>query len=297
MGGYLTPAYEASLLISGLLDDEVRALTAVPDFPIYHYTTCEALLGIIRSGVLRANSLDLMNDAAEIRFAASVFRSCLDRRAAVSSGRAFELLSAMQARMRAVLSIRNVYSVSFSKSLRDVGMWKLYAEQARGFAFSVSDMHSRNWADYPLRGALYECSYGERALAHLCAKVLEKAEELFQSILDSPRDDEFIRSVNPDLLGYDAASFAAEYLNAVGSFAPVFKPEAWHDEREFRRVFVRHPAEDNPSFLELDLSPRDGAFGIASIIAGPECRDEDMDRVRSALNWKGTHGTSLCRLT
>ena len=116
----------------------MQALTSAPDYPIYHYTACEALVSIIGSNVLRASSLDLMNDAPEIRLAASVFRACLDRRAAVSSGKALGLLSAMQTRMRAVLVIKNVYSVSFSRSLYDIGMWKLYADKGRGFAFSVS---------------------------------------------------------------------------------------------------------------------------------------------------------------
>ena len=153
-----------------------------------------------------------------------------------------------------------------------------------------------NWADYPLRGALYECGYGEKALTHLCTKVLEKAEELFESSLEALEDDEIVRSANTDIHSYDPASFAEEYLNGIGSFGPVFKPAAWQDKRQLRRVFVIYPVEENPRHLDLDLSPRDGAFGIASVIAGPGCADEDSYRVRSALNREGSYSTSLSRL-
>ena len=286
MGGYITPAQDASHRLTNFLAEEVKALLSDAPPYLYHYTSVSGMLGILRSGVLRAGSLHRMNDAAEVRFAASVFRACLDRRSArAKSSPPVELLTAMQARMMEPLSIPNVFSVSFSGEGDQQGMWSLYAERSRGFSFCIPIAHTLRWSHgYPF-GWIWKCHYGEATLTDFCNRALAKAEELFERVTAERRNDPFEHSANSGKDGTTASDFATEYMNWLGPFAAAFKPAIWADEAEWRMVAIEQP-DDPPQFIEFSLRDHDaeGKLAFAAVCAGPECREEDVQRVRRLLD-------------
>ncbi len=279
------------------LADEVKALLGdAPPF-LYHYTSASGMISIIESGVLRAGSLHRMNDMAEVRFAASVFRACLDRRCArTDSGGTAEILTAMQDRMREPVAITNIFSASFSSDGDEEGMWQLYASRGTGFSFCIPIGHGLRWSEGPPFGWFWRCHYGEETVTAFCNRALSKAEELFDRITAERKNAPYERVENPDGEGAATTDFANEYLNWIAPFAAAFKPGTWADEQEWRWVFVRHP-DDTPAFLELDLrnSRQEDKLAIAAICAGPQCNQESIDRVRSILDSNGLAGCPIHR--
>jgi hypothetical protein len=220
-----------------------------------------------------------MNDMAEFRFAASVFRGHLDRRFAVERPGAFlEVLAAMRRHMDQGLNLSNVYSVSFSSNGDEESMWRLYADRGAGFSFCIPFSHGlERWTkNYPW-GWICKCHYGEQPLAEFCNTALVKAEELFAKERNSS---------DPST----AEEFAQEFLNRIASFGPAFKPQIWANENEWRWVFVISP-EDKRPFLELPLQSQTSLdqLAISSICQGPECEIahiRNLQKLLSASNYK-----------
>ena len=283
LGGYLTPSQNAGMRFSNVISRQMRLLRKRSTGPLYHYTSYNSLISIIETGIFRAGSIKFLNDASEIRYAVSIFRACLDRKRARSTGKRLELLSAMQARMQVPLEIANVYSASFCDSPNQDDMWGLYGERGHGFAFSVSELHSRGWFEHPFNAELYKCQYSEDLLTKLCFKALNEAETMFEGTPLAPNDDTIEADLNPFGIGYDAASFANEYLDQLAHAAAAFKPRAWQSEREWRYVFVKYADESPPRFVELDISARDNTYGISAIYAGPECNLQKINEIRRLL--------------
>ena len=227
-----------------------------------------------------------MNDAAEVRYAASIFRACLDRRLSRATGSALELLLAMQSRMREPLTITNVFSSSFGADGDRSEMWDLYAQRGRGFSFSIPTSHGSKWTRPQRFGELWQCQYGEGQLADLCVRVLATAEKQFDAILAERMNWSEESNINPDKIGFSAPEFANEYLNEIAPFAAAFKPAVWQDEQEWRWVFVTYP-EDSPRHLNLDLSSNGQGLAIASVCAGPMSDPRSVEQVRAALDARG----------
>jgi len=294
---YITPAQEAGIELVDFLAEEAAILLGnAPPF-LYHYTSASGMQSIIESGLLRAGSLHRMNDFAEVRFAASVFRACLDRRCARTVGsKNFQLLKAMQGRMREPVSITNIFSASFSSDGDERGMWQLYADHGSGFSFCIPIRHGLSWSEGPPFGWLWRCHYGEETLTTFSNRALAKAEELFDQITVERATAEYENEWNPTGEGSTTTDFANEYLNRIAPFAAAFKPGVWADEQEWRWVFVRHPNE-SPAFLELnllDVTSKKKSV-IAAICAGPQCTERNIDHLRTVLDANGLTGCQIGR--
>ncbi len=236
---------------------------------LYHYTSALGIRAIISSGVLRAFNLGQMNDFAEGRYAASVMRAHIDRGYAVEPNpNASALLLAMRQQLTGI-NLTNVFALSFMRDGDEMGMWRLYADRGKGFSFAIRIAEALSWATSGHLGFLLKVSYDPKVLDEFCIRALTKIRVLYLADVAAA-------------LAPDPAHYANLFLENVAWFAPAFKPHVWHDEQEWRFIFVRAPTDhkklpDGRTYIELPLTPPSATDPrpITAMCGGPYCDFED----------------------
>jgi hypothetical protein len=224
---------------------------------LFHYTTIGGMRGILQSRTIRAGSLEKMNDTSEVRFAASIFRAVIDRRYATESDpEVITFLLAVRGHLRQPLDLSSVFALSLSVDRDEAGMWSLYADRGQGFSFCILTKDLIPWAGFSQRGWLWKCRYGEEETSRYCQKVLDEGISIY-------------RKHSRHASSFDLEAYAAMFVDKASYLAPVFKPKIWHDEQEWRWIFVRPDKKGHP-YIELPLYGDSGRICvIAAICAGP----------------------------
>lgn len=265
----MTVAPDAIARLNEYLADQLRSL-AGNDIPqsVYHYTSSQSMRAIISSGMLRAHNLAQMNDFAEGRYAASFMRAHIDRGSAIQPDQdAMALLGAMRQQLTRV-DLANVFALSFTSDGDEPGMWRLYADRGRGFSFAIPTRNALSWGGDGHKGMFASCIYKSGRLTRFCADALAKIQEIY------------LRDAGNGL-AVDPAEYAAMFLDNISWFAPVFKPDVWADEKEWRFIFARpqpeHKSSDGRHYIELPLAlpTTQNPQPITAICAGPDCDYED----------------------
>jgi hypothetical protein len=227
---------------------------------LYHYTSAAGMLGILESGKLRAHNIDHLNDKAEIRYAVSVMRAHVERARAVEPIEAVAELLAQIAKQLDSIDTSHVFIASFSAENDDRSLWRLYSDREKGFSFCIPTYKIEDWG-----GFLMKCQYDPAVLDRFCTGALETVRTCFI--------DDLRQGQAPDLERY-----AAEFLYDISYFAPMFKPHVWSDEKEWRILFLRPPAErkklpDGRSYIELPPKDR---MPIVALCAGGQCEQQSV---------------------
>jgi hypothetical protein len=101
----------------------------MPDKPAYHYTTLEALHGIILSRRFRLGNVFFMNDSMEVDWLFGLARQMMERR---DAKRFAPLLDRLRERR-----LRHIFCGCFSLKKDDLSQWRGYADDGRGVAIEV----------------------------------------------------------------------------------------------------------------------------------------------------------------
>lgn len=103
---------------------------------LYHYTSAQGLLGILRSKSLWLTDTRFLNDSAEIRFGLNFVLKALDNWEKIEEGDDFADCLASYLRgplMRQLL----LFVFSLSGNRDDLPQWRAYGNNARGFALGL----------------------------------------------------------------------------------------------------------------------------------------------------------------
>ena len=207
---------------TSLLDKVGRALTAAPidrPQPVFHFTDCDGLIGILTSKTLRASLAASLNDPSEVQYGVTRARELISRDAVtlkvLSSSRVSELLDG---------SLRwHVYVISFCADT-DTGLhWLHYGRSGLGMAIGFDSRLIEKEPFY-----LFPVLYREGEQDNLIKSIVE-------TIDDSLTESMGQVSTEPEraLLGDIAAELAANYLWMA---APRMKAPAFAAEREWRLI-------------------------------------------------------------
>ncbi|HEV7242721.1 MAG TPA: DUF2971 domain-containing protein [Thermoanaerobaculia bacterium] len=197
-----------------------------PDGPLYHYTTADALLNILRARSLWATNLLFTNDPTELSYAESLITRALDD--AISACRLSgdsqrcEWLDGFKLSTRRQLERNTWYSVSFCADGDLLPQWRSYGARGGGFAIGWSPVSVL--PDNPIRvGIEYEPK-----------RQRDVVDQTIRYHLDHVADHPDIAA--PDAL--DDLTFATGSLGVFFSmFLYGFKHRAFEQEREFRFVY------------------------------------------------------------
>jgi hypothetical protein len=119
-----------------LASDAQNTITA----PLYHYTNAAGLEGIINNQQIWFTSYTNLNDPSELTFGMSV-ASCLLKEIGAGSDGRIKIFCDMVTDLFTSQNMRSAFGffiASFSKDGDDLGQWRAYGDNGRGFALGLA---------------------------------------------------------------------------------------------------------------------------------------------------------------
>lgn len=258
-----------------------------PPALLYHYTTQQGLLGILRNKDIWATHTQYLNDTREFRHALDLVREELSaKRKEVTDRPAVEWLTFMEQALSMDLETVNVCVCSFSESGDALSQWRAYGSTSSGFAMGFAGPALKEVSsEY---GWLTPVIYDE-----------DKQRLLVRSLLDDVLQELLTGHIS--LKEAPPGGSLTSYLNR---YAPILKHKSFEEEREWRIItrplsckFERFDFREGSSmvipYFRLPLDKQD-QIGLREIVIGPTPHpDQSYRSVHSLLLKNGVNTSSF----
>lgn len=235
---------------------------------LYHYTSFEGLLGILRSQSLWATSLHYLNDTEEFRYGNDVIRREFRTVGKYIEAPAGEVLNTIANNMTR-RQFPHVFVFSLSKAGDQLSQWRGYCPAGAGVAIGFSrQLLERRAADQEFK--LAQCVYDAEAQRTLAV--------------------ELVRDTTQQAKAGEASveNIIIEAENKIMEIAPRLKNETFEEEVEWRlisRTFAHNDGHfrfrSNRTilipYLEFAMTTEGEPLIIGEIVVGPN-REPDLAR-------------------
>jgi len=231
-----------------IVDTFLTTLEAIPPPPIlYHYTNDVGLRGILESGRIWLTDILSLNDPSELSHGLSHAITILNGKAAngLPESKLFAADFEEMIRLGKVQKSGDYFICSFSSAGDDLGQWRAYADNGRGYALgfdanALEDAFIRQ-AGAPVQKA-FPVTYNDARLIEIHRNIIEK---MF-ALISLPRG----RDLGDDAIkGYMAELYTLISVHALHAGLH-FKHEAYANEQEYRFMQV-HPPGNQPLVTKL----------------------------------------------
>jgi hypothetical protein len=277
--------------------------------PLYHYTTACGLKGILESGQIWFTDYRHLNDPSElvhgINMAHSAAQTIMDD---LSQNEGNELPVSFLKLFVDMFQHSNFksklefYIASFSRARNDLGQWRAYADNGRGFAIGFAPIMfetKNHTTDCRLPEFLGPVIYLEDKVLDRQHAVLETAAAIYCETLNAHR--ELLRNKDIGILFMQV--FAREMIaqpliwNCLTS-----KHQAYEHEQEVRLVILGKPAKLWPhvttrcrgaEVVPYIKHPMPVRANIAEIVIGPAAPTDTARTLRVMVNSLGIDPTSM----
>lgn len=236
---------------------------------LFHYTKSTGLKGIIESGHLRLSDILGTNDPSEMRHGVQYALAALQQAAASGHKGARLFVWRFSEQLGGKIDeISRQFIACFTPCGDDLGQWRTYAENGKGFALGFDGPRlEAAFGHMPhLIGAfsmIYDNEALREAAEQIAAEVLHVAEFPVGKGYDGPTLTAFLRELS------------IQTSNAILYAAMYFKHPAYEMEREYRFEHVRAidsiegiVADGKRSFIEFDWRSYDRRL-LTHIVLGP----------------------------
>lgn len=267
---------------------ESAAKVAVPA-TLFHYTSSAGLKGIVESGRLRLSDIFGLNDPSEMRHGVQYALNALQRAAANGHKGAQLFAWRFSEQLGGKLEkISRQFVACFSPSGDDLGQWRAYADNGKGFALGLDGPRlEAAFGQMPHLSGSFTMIYDEQSLRkaaeQIATEALRAAEFPVGKRYDGPTVSAFLHAIS------------VQTSNAILYTAMYFKHPAYESEREYRFEHVR--AIDNVegvvtagsrSYIEFDWRSHDPSL-LTHIVLGPAAdREQARQYAEECLRSAGT---------
>lgn len=241
---------------------------------LYHYTTAEGLIGIVKTRKIWATNILYLNDAKEFRHGIELgekYLNTLYERAGAEDKSFFASLVTAAKRLKSNEDAPG-YVCSFSDSELDddLSQWRAYCP-AGGFAVG-----------FP-KARLEEIAFEHHYMFKECVYDLDKQQKAIRDFIDlGPADDaKGQTSLAKDLGGSGEAVKLQNVINRLIATAASLKDAAFRSEKEWR--MVRYPGKDAKK-KGLRFRAKQGV-----VVPYMECSLEFKDAAVSKGMWEDIH--------
>ena len=205
---------------------------------IYHNTDDVGLQGILKSGTLWFTDIFNLNDPTELRHGLNPAVELLKQRAENGAPELEDFLTRFQEMVQSgVEEIAHFFVCCFSKDGNDLGQWRAYADNGRGYVigfdgvllekvFTASATNNSNYWTFPI-------TYKDNELRQMHTEIIDK----FIPLYLLPRE----RNFNNDDLRRYLTELSTSFAEPILRSALLFKHDAYENEQEYRFLQV-HPA-------------------------------------------------------
>jgi|HubBroStandDraft_6_1064221.scaffolds.fasta_scaffold03031_4 hypothetical protein len=247
-------------------------VTAVPDREIvYHYTSQDGLLGIIRHGSLWVSSIRHLNDSTEFAYSIDIVRENLNRRLRAERGPWNSYYGTILEEFDAIKQMTLLVG-SFSEEGDLLSQWRAYTPNGVGFSTGFKYRSLQSLA-LEQKFRFIKCSYKE-----------SEHHEILNDLIN-----EAGKRVTDGKFGDAVQTF----FTGLFKFAPALKHPSFSEEKEWRVVSQIVDSNDNIKFRagksmvipygDFDLA-EDGKMPLSKIIVGPTPHKElSVQSVRQLL--------------
>jgi hypothetical protein len=267
-----------------ILQQLVDKLTATPPPPtIYHYTGDAGLRGILETGQLWLTDVFSLNDPSELNHGFSLLLKALVKKAVSPDAKNFAQGLVEFSKRGGISQSANHFVCSFSESGDDLGQWRAYADNGRGYVlgFDTSELEiAFGKGDQQSYAQASPLAYDDAQLEDIHSQIVQK---LFQ-LVSLPCSSTAVQAEWYTFLTLQA-------LNA-GLY---FKHEAYTNEREYR-FLEAYPIDQAAPGVKIRYRPcsliryrefnwRQLAPGaLKQIVIGPAADRQKADRfIRDCL--------------
>lgn len=249
-----------------------------PPQTIYHYTNDVGLKGILETGQLWLTDIFNLNDPSELSHGFSHAVNILNDRAANGSPESkLFARSFSDFHQRAMQETAHYFVCSFSMDGADLGQWRAYADNGRGYALGfdakvLENVFTKEDGILIPNNCTFQVTYKDAALADIHHQLIENMFKLISlprgKDLDSTSINAYMRELSISLSVY------------VLRAALFFKHEAYSNEKEYRFLQVhradlpppnvkrRYRSYELVKYREFDWS-RLSAGALKRIVVGP----------------------------
>jgi hypothetical protein len=198
---------------------------------IYHYTNDVGLHGILESGQLWLTDIFRLNDPSEVDHGFSRAIDVLKRKVASGPQEREKFAEGLAgfAKRYGIEKLGQFFICSFSSRADDLGQWRAYADNGRGYALgfdaaALEDAYTRGAV--PQNTEAFVMTYSDAALDRMVGEIIDLVLPLASLPVGSNLDETACRAYLADL--YTRLSVYALHI------ALFFKHEAYNNEMEYR---------------------------------------------------------------
>ncbi len=278
---------------------------------LYHYTSLEGLLGILKNQSIWASHCEFLNDSSEFLHALNFAKS--------HTGSIYmedDYLAAFGRGMRHALEKMNkhdIYVCSFSEKPDLLSQWRGYCPQGAGICIGFDKKSIELFClnkGYKLSKCFYDHGSQQEHIVGLVNSCLQnfpnpkitraEFESLdFEGQCNHEVDYQLYISEGEGKPKADVA--LSEFCNSINECAPIMKDYGFHEEAEWRvvarnpidEIFHRSVASHLVPYIELPVIKQDINV-IKSIIVGPNPNARKcLSSVRSLLKSNGLHAVEI----
>lgn len=265
--------------------------------PLYHYTDAAGLEGIIKNQQIWFTAYAHLNDPSELTYGISAALRLLKEIGERADPR-IRLFCEMIADLFTHENLQSsfgFYIASFSRARDDLGQWRAYADNGRGFAlgldhklFQVEDKPHRKPHENVFVAPVV---YGDSAARERHLPAIEKALEVVAAAIDSGSEAMRDKTIGIPFLDQMAKALIASQLivNCL-----TIKHAAYEHEREVRLIIpggiktlrpyvsTRSRGAEIVPFIKSDM-PIQAKGSIAEIVVGPAAAANAKNAVKALL--------------
>ena len=274
---------------TGIVHSLLGTLDSQPPPPIiYHYTNDVGLKGILETGQLWLTDIFSLNDPAELTHGFSVAINALTSKVANDSavGPLFAKNFAAFAQQGAIPKTAHFFMCSFSSRGDDLGQWRAYADNGRGFALgfdakALEDGFTKK-DEIPIpNNSTFHITYNDAQLFEIQSQIVEK----MRNLIMSPAG----RGLQNTTINVYMMELQMRLTLHMLQTTLFFKHEAYANEKEFRFLQI-HKANEPPPTVKVRARPyvlvkyrefdwRSVAVGaLKRIVVGPAADYETASR-------------------
>ena len=219
-----------------------NTLPQEPPSLIYHYTNDFGLRGVLQTGKVWLTDIFALNDPSELSHGFSLALNGLNNKASSGppEGKKFAADLAAFTRHGGVQKSGHYFMCSFSSCGDDLGQWRAYADNGRGYAFAFDgkalDEAFGKQAGPPILKA-FPIAYNDVQLIEIHRQIVDAMFDL----ISLPRG----KSLQPAAIKAFQAELSTLFMVHAMHAGLHFKHMAYRNEKEYRFLQV-YPADAQP---------------------------------------------------
>lgn len=210
-----------------------------PPDDLFHYTTQEGLLGIIRNRNLRATKVICLNDASEFQLALKLAKEILTNFKNEEESIIFKI-DKLREEIDSIQML-NIFVSSFSKNGDQLSQWRAYGNPSGGYAIGFHG--PKLFVEAKKQGFfMAQCEYREEKQKEYITSLIEKYLSKDLNAFGVDKVDKKTRTIK-------IAAFT-DFWKELSSLAPIIKHKGFYEEEEWRIITESAMSSSKVSYRE-----------------------------------------------